>query len=871
MAKLLMPKAELERRASDVTLTDEQLLKIGLFAKLKRKPSLDKFPGAIVLRRFRKGEVIFRQGEAGWTAFYILTSEDVLAVEGQAAKPEAAPAAALQPDELRMTRTRLSQLKQALADADELRTVAVVHLAVTRRSEEQEGFWKRLRKRALGTAAPRRAQPQYIPIDGPRDINYQTLQSKLFEGELFGEMSCLYRSPRSATIVATRDCYMLEMLRNILDQLQKDPSYKAQTDELYKKRLFDLQLRQFSLFSLLDDRQYAQMCEMLELVSFEAGQLIFDEFERSDSMYIIRSGLVRVIKKASALLFIDNIRSWKHLGAALCEGETEPATARGKVWQLLSERGRELARKAGTEAQLPAAERQELLDALNDLLRKRDFADAKEFQEILASSAFTERAEEFPANKKRKDWSDQDLRRFQRLLLEKVFDQIIRTYRRRVGPDAVLSYCARGDIIGEMGLLKSKTRMASCVAHGHPLEDGQGKDSGRVELVRIPLVELERLIQVCPGVQDFLEKLMAARMKQNQKLLSTPMWDESNQVMLSRNFQELGLIQGQRLMLIDLDRCTRCDECVKACVNTHADGRSRLFLDGPRFDKFLVPTTCRSCLDPVCMIGCPVGSIHRGNNGEIEIEDWCIGCGLCANNCPYGSIQMHDIGVIPLSARGWRLLPTAAVKSDKWQQSSFNDSNWVLADAPFFYDRQIRELLTTHTGGSDSAASGKDKSVCFRIDFRLGGHLLKDGGQFKLELTSSDAAASVWVNGNEIKPEKPKAGKREYALPQKAAAAAGAEPTPPVQFLVPGRNVLAVKATPGAKSDDVFFNLRLDSLHKPTGMGDAAEDVTEKLVAERAVVCDLCSSSFGQVPACVNACPHDAAMRVDARFEFPMK
>ncbi len=80
MAKQLMPKAELEPRDRDVKLTDEQFLKIGLFTRLKRKPSLDKFPGAMVLRRYRKGEAIFRQGEAGWTAFYILTSEDLLEI-----------------------------------------------------------------------------------------------------------------------------------------------------------------------------------------------------------------------------------------------------------------------------------------------------------------------------------------------------------------------------------------------------------------------------------------------------------------------------------------------------------------------------------------------------------------------------------------------------------------------------------------------------------------------------------------------------------------------------------------------------------------------------------------------------------------------
>src|SRR6266436_3859596 len=91
MARQQMPEAELRSRPSDVELTDEQFLKIGLFAQLKRKPTLEKFPGAMVLRRYRQGEVIFRQGEAGWTALYILTSEDLLAIEGKEKENKPAP------------------------------------------------------------------------------------------------------------------------------------------------------------------------------------------------------------------------------------------------------------------------------------------------------------------------------------------------------------------------------------------------------------------------------------------------------------------------------------------------------------------------------------------------------------------------------------------------------------------------------------------------------------------------------------------------------------------------------------------------------------------------------------------------------------
>jgi Fe-S-cluster-containing hydrogenase component 2 len=42
------------------------------------------------------------------------------------------------------------------------------------------------------------------------------------------------------------------------------------------------------------------------------------------------------------------------------------------------------------------------------------------------------------------------------------------------------------------------------------------------------------------------------------------------------------------------------------------------------------------------MIGCPVDAIHRGKHMQIVIEDHCIGCGLCASNCPFGNIWLQE-------------------------------------------------------------------------------------------------------------------------------------------------------------------------------------------------------------------------------------
>src|SRR4026208_1998343 len=105
-------------------------------------------------------------------------------------------------------------------------------------------------------------------------------------------------------------------------------------------------------------------------------------------------------------------------------------------------------------------------------------------------------------------------------------------------------------------------------------------------------------------------------------------------------------MQGQTLLLLDLNKCTRCDECVKACIATHDDGVTRLIRDGLRFEHYLVATSCRACPDPprpapraraclapLCMPRCPVGSIRRKDTLDIVIEDWCIGCGNCATDC----------------------------------------------------------------------------------------------------------------------------------------------------------------------------------------------------------------------------------------------
>ncbi len=101
---------------------------------------------------------------------------------------------------------------------------------------------------------------------------------------------------------------------------------------------------------------------------------------------------------------------------------------------------------------------------------------------------------------------------------------------------------------------------------------------------------------------------------------------------------------GTASMVIDLDRCTRCDDCVRACSTAH-DNNPRFLRHGPINGNIMVANACMHCADPVCMIGCPTGAIHRDSfGGQVVINPvTCIACNFCYKNCPYDAIRMVEI------------------------------------------------------------------------------------------------------------------------------------------------------------------------------------------------------------------------------------
>jgi NADPH-dependent 2,4-dienoyl-CoA reductase/sulfur reductase-like enzyme/Fe-S-cluster-containing hydrogenase component 2/CRP-like cAMP-binding protein/pSer/pThr/pTyr-binding forkhead associated (FHA) protein len=171
----------------------------------------------------------------------------------------------------------------------------------------------------------------------------------------------------------------------------------------------------------------------------------------------------------------------------------------------------------------------------------------------------------------------------------------------------------------------------------------------RTHVAEIPYLVIQFLFQRYPEVEQRFRMRVQEYMASNLSMqtgampalsISSP---AAVDAMLKANFHTLvddGVVEGTEVLVIDLDTCIHCSECEEACARRH--GRSRMNRKGVVLNNLTVVTACRQCQDPVCML-CSRAGIARLPNGEVYITDSCIGCGICAERCPYDAISIVDI------------------------------------------------------------------------------------------------------------------------------------------------------------------------------------------------------------------------------------
>ncbi len=112
-------------------------------------------------------------------------------------------------------------------------------------------------------------------------------------------------------------------------------------------------------------------------------------------------------------------------------------------------------------------------------------------------------------------------------------------------------------------------------------------------------------------------------------------------------------VEGEQYRFhFDMTKCIGCKCCEVACNeqnNNPAEIRWRRVgeLEGgtyPFAERFHLSMGCNHCLEPACLIGCPVDAYTKMPDTGIVLHsaDTCIGCQYCTWNCPYGVPQFNE-------------------------------------------------------------------------------------------------------------------------------------------------------------------------------------------------------------------------------------
>jgi CRP-like cAMP-binding protein/Fe-S-cluster-containing hydrogenase component 2 len=225
----------------------------------------------------------------------------------------------------------------------------------------------------------------------------------------------------------------------------------------------------------------------------------------------------------------------------------------------------------------------------------------------------------------------------------------------------------------------------------------------RTRVAEVPRQALLALFQMYPEVdqrfalrlRDYLESTASAHSGVfepgafTQYIPSPVPTDEAARVGLHSLVSD-GVVEGTEVLVIDLDKCIHCNECEEACARRH--GHSRMNRKGMVIGNISITTTCRQCQDPVCML-CSRAGIARLPNGEVYITESCIGCGICAERCPYGAISIVNVD------------ESAEADTPSWQRFS----NFFTKGAG--KERARKSLPMANTASAAPVASAENKLV----------------------------------------------------------------------------------------------------------------------------------------------------------------
>ncbi|MEM1053344.1 MAG: cyclic nucleotide-binding domain-containing protein, partial [Pseudomonadota bacterium] len=420
----------------------------------------------------------------------------------------------------------------------------------------------------------------------------------------------------------------------------------------------ELYRTQVNIFGGLSTLQMRELMLDSICTAFAPGEAIFRRDEPGSSLFAVAQGSVAVEVNPNDPSITVPLEQGTIFGeVGLVSGRRRGSTVRAAEDVVVVELSRKAALKLiGSSPE--AAEAVKRISIERQILQLFGSGLTKEDIKALVDSAVTEGISAgTTVIEEGNDDKDLFIVRFGSMQVEKEID----------GKAVFLSLIPAGNFFGEMGVIDGLPRMSSV------------KASVKSEVIRLPGEGFLELLEKKPELRERALQIMEDRRRSNEEIESKGSADDGKlndfSGLASFLFDE-GMGEATDALLIDERLCIGCDNCEKACADSH-DGLSRLDREtGKTFAYLHVPISCRHCEHPHCMQDCPPNAIQRGEDGEVNInKETCIGCGNCKSNCPYGVINMEPVPPEKPSFLSWLMFgsgPGPGEASYSWRKENGN-------------------------------------------------------------------------------------------------------------------------------------------------------------------------------------------------------
>jgi len=126
--------------------------------------------------------------------------------------------------------------------------------------------------------------------------NNKLVLAHLGKGEVFGEISALFRMPRISSVLAAKPTVVLEIAGDIFEEmLEHNQALRNAIIQRFGDRLIETALRSVSFLRYLPAGSLTKLIQEAALVSIAPGNTIVNEGEPGDAMFVIVHGAAKVL------------------------------------------------------------------------------------------------------------------------------------------------------------------------------------------------------------------------------------------------------------------------------------------------------------------------------------------------------------------------------------------------------------------------------------------------------------------------------------------------------------------------------------------------------------------------------------------------